>query len=144
MSKILKSMIVAIVVVAATGAYAMIVRMSDQQLIDNSQAIVVGTLTRFVQVPDPADGEIRTFGVVEVHEALKGRVSETLLLAVPQPGAPISSADIFYQIDHKGLWYLRRVSQSQPPVFAADNPQRFVPIDDAAPGIAAVRKAMQP
>ncbi len=147
MYKVLKSVIVAVVIVAATGAHAMFARMSDQQLIDASEVIVVGTLTRFVTAPDPADGENRTFGLVEVHQALKGQADGTLMLAVPQPGGPVSSSDIYYRKSDKGLWFLRRVSQkgqTGTPVFAADNPQRFVPMGEAAPGIAAVRKAMQP
>ena len=122
----------------AESAMAMWAKLSEQELFESSDLIVVGTLTAADRA-NPAGASIR------VGQVLKGAASASVTLAVPAADRPISSSDIVYRAGQTGLWYLR----SQPTagggvLYLADHPQRFVPIERAQPQIEALRKARKP
>ena len=126
-----------------TEAQAMYARMSDAQLIAASDLIVLGTLTGFSKKPDPDGSGQRVVGLLKVDKALKGgKTSGTVWLDVPQPGGLQSSSDVGFSRGQSGLWFLRRVSASSQPIYAADHPQRFVPHPQAEETARAVSDAL--
>ncbi len=129
---------------AWSGAHASWARLSDSQLIETSSLIVVGTLAEFTSATDPSDGRIRTIGVIEIETVLKGDPGTKIVrLDAPQPGRLVSSTDITYQIGQNGLWFLRLLTPESAEIYAADHPQRFVPLANAGPSIEAVRKFLE-
>jgi len=121
-------------------AQAMFSRMSESELISASAVIVVGTLVRHETVT--AGGKERRVGIVEVDVVLKGgSIPAIVRLDLPQPGQPAASDTVAHRIGAKGLWYLRQHSAGDPPIYAADHPQRFVPLAEATPQIDQLRRS---
>lgn len=149
MSHGMKNRTTAIVLAAAllfawTGAHAMWARLSDSELIETSSLIVIGTLAEFTSTTNSSGGRIRTIGVVEIDTVLKGDFDTKIAwLDVPQPGTPVSSSDIAYEIGQNGLWFFRLLTPKSAGIYAADHPQRFVPFANAGPSIEAVRKFLE-
>jgi hypothetical protein len=111
-----------------TDVQAMYARMSDTQLIQASDLIVLGTLTGFAKKPDPDGSGQRLVGILKVEKVLKGgKAAATVWLDVPQPGGLQSSSDTAFSRGQSGLWFLRRLPITGHAVYAADHPQRFVP-----------------
>ena len=126
------------------GALALWAPLSDTDLIETSDLIVVGTLSKRITARDPADGRIQTIGVIDVDEILKGdRATKTVRLALPALEGPVSSSDITYKIGQKGLWFLRLLAPKEAEIYTADHPQRFVPFANAGPRIEAIRKRLE-
>ena len=122
------------------GAQAMFARMGEDELLAASAFVVVGTLVR--QEPSIAGGETRQVGVIEVEFVLKGGSNlATVRLALPDASQPVASDAITYRVGAKGLWYLRELGSGDPPIYAADHPQRFVPAAEAADPIDRLRRA---
>lgn len=133
--------------VLASEAVAMWAQMSEQELIQKSDWIVVGEW----QGQAPArmagaagDGDV---GVVAVREVLKGRRDATLaLVAVRGATQPVSSSDLRFNKGDRGIWLLRLRSPSEPAgPYLVDNPQRFLrdsPENSAA--AKALRQALRP
>jgi len=122
----------------ASEAMAMWASLSDQQLVQRSELIVVGTLIGFGRLQS---GSLDlSIGVIQVDEVLKGQDSPIAFVALPTPEAPTSSTDISYKVGQVGLWYLRRRAASEQGIYLADHPQRFVPADQAQRAIAELRK----
>ncbi len=127
------------------GAHALWAGLSNSELIEASDLIVVGTLGEFTRVTNPVDGRKRTVGVIEIERVLKGDPgAKTVWLDGPQPGTPLSSSDIVYKTGQKGLWFLRLLTPGRGAIYTADHPQRFVPFSSAGPNIEAVRKYLEP
>lgn len=100
--------------VVASASWA---QMSDEELVDRSEVIVVGVL---VESDIPG-----SFGAIKVREVLKGEINETLILG----GRPdlVSSDTLFYRVGQTGLWFLRPSPDGSAAVYLADHPQRFEP-----------------
>lgn len=124
----------AFVALSAAPALAMWARMSERELLDSSDLIVIGTFTGYETLQ--VDGAERRVGVIAVAEVLRGTApGPELALSVPQPGDLVSSTTLVYPIGAEGLWFLRAAGV----VYAADHPQRFVPLAEAGPAITALR-----
>ena len=108
-------------------AQAMWVRMTDADLVENSQLIVVATYTGRAEVTLDEDGKVIYRGVLDVDDTLKGDRQDVvyIMLSLPE-GIPHKSDDMYFLAGQKGLWFLRRDSQHTG-VYLIDNPQRFVP-----------------
>lgn len=123
----------------------MFARMSESELISTSALIVVGTLVRHETVT--AGGEERRVGIIAVDDVLKGGSNPATIrldlppLALSQPGQPAASDTITYRIGTTGLWYLRQPGADDPPIYAADHPQRFVPLAEATTVIDQLRRS---
>jgi hypothetical protein len=113
-------------------ASAMWVRLTDVDLVEQSDVIVLATLARTEQQPMPGSRALE-IGVLDIHEVLKGPASlREVGLAQPAANSPRSSADIRYKIGQKGLWFLRPYPHAaDPALYGADHPQRFMPEEAA-------------
>ncbi|HMV21233.1 MAG TPA: hypothetical protein PKL28_14095 [Rhodocyclaceae bacterium] len=102
----------------------MFVQMSDDELIRQSELIVVGEWLG--QSPLTVDGHRVDLGVVRVSEVLKGPSGTTVvLIPAASVDAPRSSSDLRYKRGDSGIWFLRphpRIAGT----FSAEHPQRFV------------------
>jgi len=126
---------------AWTETHAMWAQLSDAELVDTSSLIVVGKLARMTV---PSEDHAYTVGVIEIDDVLKGdSAAKTVWLDVPQPGTPISSSDIFYRVGQEGLWFLRLLAPDDGEIYAADHPQRFVPVAHAGPIIDEMRNLLK-
>jgi len=101
--------------------------MTDAELVESSQLIVMATYVGKADVALNVGGEILHLGVLDVGNTLKGNQREVVFLQLPRSeGILRKSDDIFFHPGQKGLWFLREVSQ-QEGIYVIDNPQRFVP-----------------
>ena len=101
---------------------AMFARMDTAELVQSSDAIVIGTFHGHGKTRDGT-----RVGILRVSQSLQGAdAGDELYLQVPQPDAPISSSTILFEKGQSGLWFLQRVDGG---LFTASHPQRFV--DDA-------------
>ena len=123
---------------------AMWARMTDAELIRQSDLIVVGEWIGTAQIEISARQVKIHAGVIAVKEVLKGDPRQTAaLVAVPGADQPISSSDIVYRRGQRGLWLLRLRSADEVGIYLADHPQRFLPEDKAAPQIENLRKLLK-
>lgn len=111
----------------ADSAQAMWVRMTDADLVESSQLIVVATYTGRAEVTLEEGGKVIYRGVLAVDDTLKGDRQDVvyIMLSLPE-GIPHKSDDIYFLAGQKGLWFLRKDSQREG-VHLIDNPQRFIP-----------------
>ena len=92
-------------------------QMSDEELVERSEVIVLATL---------AESDIPgSFGSLQVRDVLKGDVSGRLILS----GRPklASSDTLSYRAGQSGLWFLRAAPDGHASMYLADHPQRFEP-----------------
>jgi len=124
------TVLLAFLLAALTGTasvQAMWARMTDAELVESSQLIVMATYVGKADVALNVGGEILHLGVLDVGNTLKGNQREVVFLQLPRlEGVLRKSDDIFFHPGQKGLWFLREVSQ-QEGIYVIDNPQRFVP-----------------
>jgi len=112
---------------SAVSVQAMWVWLTDAELVENSQLIVMATYIGRTEVSPEMGGSVLYLGVLDVDDTLKGSRHEVVLIKLPLPeGVPHKSDDIFFHAGQKGLWFLRKHSQ-QTGIYLIDNPQRFVP-----------------
>ncbi len=121
---------------------AMWAQWSDDELIQRSDLIVVGTWIGQTGVSlstGPVDA-----GAISVSEVLKGLPAQSLALVVmPSAKAPQSSSDIRYRNGDHGLWLLRVRPGPETGFYLADHPQRFVPASTGAARIETLRRALR-
>ncbi|WP_020656693.1 hypothetical protein [Massilia niastensis] len=119
----------------AGEASAVWVRMSDADLVGQSDIIVSATLVRIERQAMSGSASSREIGVLDIHDILKGPANIGVVhLALPSGDAPRSSSDIHYSIGQKGLWFLRTVPpEGERPLYRADHPQRFLRDKEAIP-----------
>jgi hypothetical protein len=116
------------------------VRLSDAELVAQSDIIVVATLGEIR--PTSGDGSSRNVGVLDIRQVLKGTAGlDEARLALPSADQPLSSTDIHYKTGQAGLWFLRQLpAAGGGTVYSADHPQRFVPEEEASARMPALRK----
>ncbi len=111
----------------------MFAALSDDELLRQSDLIVIG---RWAGVEPPAAGApagTPAAGRIEVAELLRGPAGlKQVRVAVPAPGAFVSSSDLPRRPGDQGLWLLRQRPGQPAELYLADHPQRFVPAADAA------------
>jgi hypothetical protein len=121
------------------NATAMFARLTDEELVEKSEMIVVGELIGRELIG--ASPNARTLGVIRIEQTLKGAPTATIaFLALPPAMALQKSDDIMHRDGQRGLWFLRAGSDRG--VYVADHPQRFVPMDQADVQIDAVRERL--
>ncbi len=131
-------------VAIATSADAMFVRLSEAELMAQSDVIIVGELIGHTEAAMTPGQPPAYLGVLRVEEVLKGAPGvDTLLLALPRPHRFARSTDLHYQPGQRGLWYLRVRDPRQQGIYAADHPQRFVPMAKAANQLRFLRKSLR-
>jgi hypothetical protein len=114
------------------NAYAMWSGLTDAELGEQSDVIVLATLARIEQQAMSGSRALE-IGVLDIHEVLKGPANlREVRLAQPAANSPRSSADIRYKVGQKGLWFLRPYPHAaDPALYGADHPQRFIPEEEA-------------
>ena len=126
------------------SAEAMFVQLSEEELIEQSEFIVVGELIGRATVNLEPSRAPLVLGVIRVEEALKGEPGVTLLLlALPGRGLPGLSTDLQYPDGQRGLWFLRLRNPGEQGIYAADHPQRFLPIGEAGEQIEALKRRLE-
>lgn len=118
---------------------AMWARLTDSELVQQSDAIVIGEIigqTELVLAPPAIK---LTLAVIRVDEVLKGDKHANVVLLELPAGELRSSSDIVYRRGQNGVWFLRLRSKTERGVYGADHPQRFQTIDQAAPLIKMLR-----
>ena len=122
---------------------AMFAASSDDELIQRSSLIVLGTWVGQTELRLQGMAETVALGVISVSETLKGTAGQSLVfVAVPKPGAPRSGSDILYRRGDQGLWLLHSQPGAPTSVYLADHPQRFVSAASASARIETLRKAL--
>ena len=125
------------------GALAMWMKMSDDELLQRSDLIVIGTWLG--REPAAAGASAPNVAAVAVSEVLKGPATTTRALVVmPAAEAPRSSTDIHRRAGDRGLWLLRKHPGGVAALYLADHPQRFVPMTTEAGRIDVLRKLLLP
>lgn len=117
------------------------VGMSDQELIDTSDLIVMGEWQDAgSQRPTGSDGLL--LARIVITEVLKGpaelRQAWVLVSGNPQLRA---SSDLGYRTGDRGLWLLRKSSDHKA-FYLADHPQRFVPAQGGEARIQQLRRRL--
>lgn len=105
-------------------AEALWIKMSLEELVRQSDLIVIGELVSLRSQKE------RSFdlGRIRIEEVILGKEDAVdVILAVPSPRAPLSSTSILYKIGQRGLWFLRRQTESGSAHYLADHPQRLQP-----------------
>ena len=106
--------------------------MSDEQLVAQTDLIVVGKITKIVEGgARPKDKSIATITVSEVVKGEKGlkilKGLKTVKLGFPSRNRRMmASTDIFYKNGQQGIWLLRKAKDKD--YFLADYPARLQPI----------------
>lgn len=135
-------LLLALLTLLPTLGIAMYVQMSDEELIRQSDLVVIGELIGQTPLQTGATGERLELGVIRVSETLKGPPGQTVaLLLLPAPDAPRASSDLAYKRGDRGLWLLRQRSSSTTGLYLADHPQRFV-AESSAARIATLRRQL--
>ena len=117
----------------------MFVRLSDAELIEQSELIVVGELIGRTSISVVQGDGTQTLGVIRIDETLKGEQGETIAFLGLPGGKFLSSSELSYNDGQRGLWYLRLRNADEHGIYVADHPQRFVPMDQAGGNIETLR-----
>ena len=119
------------------------VQLSDDELIQRSDLVVLGAWVGQTEVSLSAAAGSLALGVIAITEVLKGPPAQGIaLVVVPSRDAPRSSSDIAYRSGDRGLWLLRQRPGAESGLYLADNPQRFVPAATGAARIDSLRRAL--
>lgn len=114
------------------GSSGLVVGMTVDQLVEQSQLIVVGELVSLARHPDLPATDL---GSIRIDEVLLARAprsgSDRASLLVPSRGTgPVVSTAVFYTVGQRGVWFLRRDS-GQAEAYLADHPQRLMAPNEA-------------
>lgn len=129
----------------AGQAFAMWARMTEAELLQKSEWVVVGEWVGQAPAPssDRAAGEI---GVIAVSEVLKGRRDASVaFVKLVGSKQPMSSSDLRFQRGDRGVWFLRLSAGNEPlGPYVVDHPQRFLrDAPENAAAISALRQQLQ-
>lgn len=117
-------------------------KMSDAELLQRSDLIVIGTWLG--SEPAAAGAASLHVAAVAVSEVWKGPAATTrVLVVVPPADAPRSSSDLHYRVGDRGLWLLRKRPGNEADVYLADHPQRFIPSATEAARIEGLRELLR-
>ncbi len=125
----------------ANAAWA---RYSLSDLVTQSDLIVTGSLIGRGNIEIGSQNVTLSLGVIRIDSVLKGVRNRTVVFLNLPPRTGFSVAAM---IDHRdgqsGLWYLRLRKSDTRGIYAADHPQRFVPMDSAAAQIEAIERIVK-
>ncbi|WP_180126595.1 hypothetical protein [Rhodoferax sp. BLA1] len=107
----------------------MFARFTDEQLVSQSELIVLGEWSGQSAVGATALGEtapILDMGVITIAEVLKGPSAQVLaFVATPSENGPRSGSDMTHKRGERGLWLLRSKPGAPSGIYLADHPQRY-------------------
>lgn len=132
--------LLALLVLLTGPVYGMWVAMSNTELLEKSEWIVVGEWAGQA----PAKGKhTADIGVISISEVLKGRRDASVaFVGVRGANQPISSSDLRFQRGDRGIWFLRKSPGGDMlDVYLVDHPQRF--LKDTPENAAAIRTLRQ-
>jgi len=122
----------ALVTLAGVGGAAIWVPMSLQDLVSQSQLIVVGEVVS----TRPQSGTAKDIATIKVDELLR---SNPVVANVPQaevlmPSARglLASDTIVYKVGQRGIWFLKRDPASKDAFYLADHPHRLKAVSELA------------
>ena len=119
-------------------------KMSDAEVLQRSDLIVLGTWQGPVTAPATAGAAAHRVGAVSVSEVLKGPAATTrALVVIAAVDAPRSSSELSYCMGEHGLWLLRKQPGGPADHYLADHPQRFVPSATESARIKALRELLR-
>ena len=134
--------LLALLVLLSGQVQAMWARMSDAELIEKSQLIVVGEWIGQSPLRLGQEGAAMELAVIAVSEVLRGPQSSSVaFVAVPGSEQPVSSSDLRFKRGDSGVWFLRLRRSGEPNgPYVVDHPQRFLPsLPENAQAINALR-----
>ena len=132
-------MLILMLFLVAGSTEAMFVRLSESELLEQSELIVVGELIGRSSVNAGEGRAPLVLGVIRVEETLKGGSGVSVAFLALPGGGLAASTDLQYRDGQQGLWYLRLRREGEAGIYAADHPQRFVPMAEAAAQIEALK-----
>lgn len=133
----------ALAAVLPRESLAMWAQMSDAELVQHSDLVVIGEWVGQSSVTLPGEAGPLELGGIAVAEVLKGPAGQTLALVVTtRADTPRSSTDLIYRRGDRGLWLLRRQPGGRAGLYLADHPQRFVSAAGGAARIEALRRLL--
>ena len=138
------ALVLAAIVLTGTGGAAIWVAMSLQELVAQSQLIVVGEIVALREQSTSAldVASIRIEESLLAKPAVNG-LSEARLL-VPSRNRGLASSDaVFYKVGQRGIWFLRRDPASKDDLYLADHPHRLKSIAEL-PAVRAYLKSATP
>lgn len=116
--------------------------MTDAELVEGSQLIVMATYIGSTQITLKEGGQTLHLGVLDVDDALKGNMQEVVFLQLPSASGQLhKSDDIFFRPGQKGLWFLKKDDRQQG-IYKVDHPQRFIPEQQLGKRIAPLLKLL--
>lgn len=122
--------------VFADGVDASWAGLTMDELVDGSDAIVVGEVVDVRPAPASlAEGTGRDIGVVRVTEVISGSsIDAEVMVLFPSERAKVrTSVDITYKVGNKGVWFLRKKTGSDngkaASLYLADHPQRLMGLE---------------
>ena len=126
-SAIVISTVIVVMLAVASFAKSGIIKVSDEELVELSDLIVVGKITRITGGGFSAKGkEIATITVVEVIKGEKGL--KKVKFAFPsRKRSRKTSADLFYEKGQEGIWFLRKPKKGK--YHLADYPGCLQPVE---------------
>lgn len=123
-------------VVFADGADGSWAGMTMNELVDGSDAIVVGEVVEVRPAPASlVEGTGRDIGVVHVTEVISGgNIDAEVMVLFPSERSKIrTSVDITYKVGNKGIWFLRKKigadKGNDAALYLADHPQRLMALE---------------
>jgi len=103
-------------------------RLTDAELIAQSDLIALGEIVEESSVTPPGSNIPLWAGTLRLEEVWKGPSKpDTVHLVLPSPRGPRKSDDIVYRKGQRGLWFLRSHQGGTGDFYLADHPQRFIP-----------------
>jgi len=122
-------------------AHSMWPELSQMDLIEQSNLIVTGTFIGRTAVAFEPEGGNLTLGVISIDTVLKGDQNQTVaLLMLPSSSGPVIASIVNFEVGQRGLWFLTLRTPQEIGLYFANNPQRFVPMAEAAGQIEALKK----
>ncbi|HET7875246.1 MAG TPA: hypothetical protein VFN71_06950 [Methylomirabilota bacterium] len=133
----------AALLIGAPGTHAMWAKLTEGELIAQSDLIMTGEVVGLTEVRLAPDQPRLTLAVLRADEVVKSdRSRGYVLLGLGPTDRPRSSTDIFYRVGQRGLWFLRSQPGSEG-IYLADHPQRFVPAERADPQLQSLRRGLK-
>ena len=128
------ALVLTAVVLTGTGGAAIWTALTLQDLVTASQLIVVGEIVAIGEHPTGTQdvASIRIEELLLARPAVRGGLSEALLLVPSRSIRYVSSDVVLYKAGQRGIWFLRRDPGSNDELYLADHPQRLKSINELA------------
>lgn len=130
---------------AAGPARAAWVALSTADLVAQSDVIVEGNYLGTTRLTlDPTQPALLV-GAVRIDRPLRGKApGELALLVIGPADGPRVSTELRFQPGQQGIWLLRRYASAYEGLYAADHPQRFIPMAGAVAFMKTLKQLPKP